>query len=619
VRVPQGARSGRILLVTDHSAGTVERAPRSGGYEVSRGADCVARLPGPDKEGRAFWQLRLRIAGTQVRQALAHSRLRLSLIGSLSLLLWLGMFWLFIDGFRFLKVTIHHATTYDTVVEGVFAMFFTALMVMLVFSSAILVYGFLFRARDLTLLLSLPARIERVFLHKFQDTVFFSSWAFLLLGSPMLLAYGLVQHAPWYYFVMLLPYLVAFAYIPTGIGALVCLAVVYFLPRRRHHVLTVAAVTALIAAVWIGWSLMAGPEGKLLTPSWIQQTINRLQFSGQQLLPSWWLSSGLLEAALHGWNHSVLFLSVLISNALLLRQLAIYIAGRYYRTAYSQLHAVGTARKKMKPIWLDRLMVRCVPFPLTVRLMLLKDFRLFRRDASQWSQFLLFFALLGFYFLNIRRFGSQSHTVGWVNMMSFVNLTVVGLILSTLTTRHVFPMISLEGRRLWMLGLLGLRRDTILWSKLAFAVGGSLVPCAILVLISDVMLGIPALLQLSHQWTCLLLCLGLSGIAVGLGAKMPNTREDSPPRIAAGFGGTLNLVVSALYIVLIVMLAAMPWHLYVLAQHQSAAEFLADRPGVLRWLHLWLWGGAIGSAVLGILATVVPLWVGLRAFQTMEL
>ncbi|MBN1589868.1 MAG: hypothetical protein JW888_10170 [Pirellulales bacterium] len=604
--------------MTDNSAEIAGSTDRTGGDRSAGDVDSVTRLPGFTEEARAFWQLRARIAGAQVRQALAHSRLRLSLIAVLSLLLWAGMFWLFIDGFRFLKTSIQHAAAYDTVVQSVFAMFFTALMVMLVFSSAILVYGFLFRARDLTLLLSLPASVERVFLYKFQETVFFSGWAFLLLGSPMLLAYGLMERAPWYYYAELLPFLVAFSYIPTGVGALVCLLVVYYVPRGRHHVLTAAGLVAIGLAAWVAWTLITSPRGTMLTPIWFQEAVSRLHFSEQQLLPSWWLSCGLLEAAHRGWDQSVLFLSVLIANALLIRQVTVRIAARCYRVAHSQLHSAGTSRKKTKPIWIDRAMVRALPVPLTVRLMLVKDFRLFRRDPSQWSQFLLFFALLAFYFINIRRFGSQSEAVGWANMMSFVNLTVVGLILSTLTTRHVFPMISLEGQRLGLLALLGLRRGTILWSKMALAVGGSLIPCALLVWVSDAMLSIRGALQLSHQWTCLLLCVGLSGIAVGLGAKMPNLREESPPRIASGFGGTLNLVVSALYIVLIVMLAAMPWHFHALAQHQSAADFLIARPGLLWWLKVWLWGGTIGSVCLAFVATAVPLRIGFRAFQALE-
>ncbi len=54
------------------------------------------------------------------------------------------------------------------------------------------------------------------------------------------------------------------------------------------------------------------------------------------------------------------------------------------------------------------------------------------------------------------------------------------------------------------------------------------------------------------------LCFGLSGLAVGLGALMPDLREEAPSKIAAGFGGTLNLVLSALFILVLVLLTAVP-------------------------------------------------------------
>ncbi len=50
----------------------------------------------------------------------------------------------------------------------------------------------------------------------------------------------------------------------------------------------------------------------------------------------------------------------------------------------------------------------------------------------------------------------------------------------------------------------------------------------------------------------------LSGLAVGLGALFPNFKEDNPSKIVSGFGGTLCLVASFLYITLFVTLAALP-------------------------------------------------------------
>ena len=110
--------------------------------------------------------------------------------------------------------------------------------------------------------------------------------------------------------------------------------------------------------------------------------------------------------------------------------------------------------------------------PRPIRLLILKDLRTFRRDPAQWSQFLIFFGLLGFYFLNIPRLGyARADRPSWRNLVSFLNLSVTALILSTFTSRFIFPLLSLEGRNFWVLGLFPLRREQILWGKFVFSVG----------------------------------------------------------------------------------------------------------------------------------------------------
>ena len=575
-------------------------------------------LSGPD-EARAFWRLRRRLAETLLRQTFSRSRFRLSLILALSILLWLGLFWMFAEGFWFIKGTILDPGTHDRTVRAVLGLFFAALTVMLVFSSGIILYGSLFRSPEIAFLLTIPARVQRVFLYKFQEAVLFSSWGFLLLGSPMLVAYGTVARAPWYYYAILVPMIVAFVYIPAAIGAILCLAVVRCVPGIRLRVLATAAAVLALVGAWIVWSVLSGPQSDLLTPAWFQEILQRLQFSEQRLLPSWWLSTGLLEASRNVWHQSVLFLALMISNALFFRQLAVWTAAGVYRSAYSELLGRNVRRKSAAVAWIDRAAFRCAALlPLPVRLLMVKDLRLFRRDPVQWSQFLIFFGLLGLYFANMRRFNYDVYYVGWVNMVSFLNLLVVGLLMSTFTTRFIFPMISLECRQFWLLGLLPVRRETILWSKFLFAAGGSMVPCSVLILTSDAMLRVTPLVLASHQLTCVILCVGLAGIAVGLGARLPNLREQSPPRIAAGFGGTLNLVVSTLYILAVVLMTAVPCHFYLATSHTYAAVAAARSAGVERWLELWLVAGTAASILLGVAATVVPLRVGFRAFRRLE-
>ncbi len=526
---------------------------------------------------------------------------------------------MFADGFRFLQTTITHSEIHTRTVGAVFGAFFAALMLMLVFSSGVILYGSLFCSKEAAFLLTIPSRTERVFLHKFQEAIILSSWGFVLLGSPMLLAHGVVEHAPWYYYAMLPPFLVAFIYIPVAIGAIICLWVVHRIPDSRLAVLIGGGVALVVGGVWIAWLLLSSPKNDLLTTGWFQEILGRLQFSEKRLLPSWWLSSGLLNAAAGAWSESILFLTLTISNALFFRQLALWTAGRIYRTSYSGLYGRSLRRKRPRPARFDRILARAINFlSVPVRLMTIKDLRLFRRDPLQWSQFLIFLGLLALYFFNIRRFTYDIYYVGWVNMVSFLNLSVVGLLLSTFTTRFVFPMISLEGRRFWVLGLTPVRRETILWSKFLFAAGGSIIPCTILVLLSDMMLNVSTLVLISHQLTCLVLCLGLSGIAVGLGARLPNLREQSPSRIAAGFGGTLNLVISTLYILAVVLLTALPTHFYLVAQYASIAGSAAEQAKVQWWGGLWVATGISSSILLGAIATFVPMRIGFRAFRKME-
>jgi ABC-2 type transport system permease protein len=251
-----------------------------------------------------------------------------------------------------------------------------------------------------------------------------------------------------------------------------------------------------------------------------------------------------------------------------------------------------------------------------IRLLILKDIRTFRRDSSQWSQFLIFFGLLAFYFINIRRLGYHVQSEYWRNLLSFLNLSVTALLLSTFTSRFIFPMLSLEGRNFWILGLLPLSRAGILYGKFAFAAGISLIATEGLVVLSDWMLRLSGAMILLHMILVLILCLGLSAISVGLGAKLPNLKEDDPSKIATGFGGTLNLLVSLIFILLIVSSLALPCHVFLASEGVNEASFVVVDMARFRF---WLAVAMCVSLVIGVIGTVVPLRIGIKAFNQMEL
>ena len=137
----------------------------------------------------------------------------------------------------------------------------------------------------------------------------------------------------------------------------------------------------------------------------------------------------------------------------------------------------------------------------------------------------------------------------------------------------------------------------------------------LLVVLSDLMLRMGTTMIALHMAMVAILCLGLSGISVGLGARLPNLKESDPSKIAAGFGGTLNLLVSLVFIFLIVTAMALPCHLYFAGQDASELRtFVLSEER----FHFWLAIAILSSLVVGVVGTIVPLRIGIKAFQDME-
>ncbi len=579
--------------------------------ETSRRRAAVPSTPS-GRAARALGVLRWRLFKNTVRSLFAGSRLRMSMIAVCSAIFWVGLFGLFFGGFQFIA---SYMSVADEIVEYLFSMFFLSLLIMLFFSTGIIVYAGLFQSREASFLLSLPAPSDRVFAYKFTEALGFSSWGFVLLGSPMMVAYGITVEAEPAYYVVFFAFLLAFVMIPGCLGAVAAVLVANYFPKRHKVVLGLGifAIVATIAVLAIG--VMETP-GEALTSDWLSGLLGQLAFSQHPLWPSRWMSAGLLAAARGEWPECRHYLMILTAHSGVAYLLAAVVARDLYRQGYSRVQGGRSARRIAGWYALDALFHRALFFiPRPIRLLILKDLRTFRRDPAQWSQFLIFFGLLALYFVNIRRLRYDVQSAYWRNLVSFLNLAVTALILSTFTSRFIFPLLSLEGRNFWVLGLLPLKREAILWGKFVFASGISLVATELLVVLSDMMLRMGTAMIALHMGMVLVLCLGLSGISVGLGARLPDLRETDPSKIAAGFGGTLNLLVSLVFIFSIVTALALPCHLYFAGQEQTEISAYVLSFESFRF---WLTVAIVVSLIVGALGTIVPLRIGIKAFQRME-
>jgi ABC-2 type transport system permease protein len=238
---------------------------------------------------------------------------------------------------------------------------------------------------------------------------------------------------------------------------------------------------------------------------------------------------------------------------------------------------------------------------------MLKDLRGFARDPKQWTQMAIMFGLLVIYVLNLRAMPVDLHQPGIKGLIAFLNLTVVSLILATFTSRFVYPLLSLESQQLWLLGLLPTHRVTLLLAKFLFALTVTGISAIVVMALAVNVLELPPAWARLHLLICLAICVGLCGLSVGLGARFPVFGQRNPARIASGFGGTFNLILSMLFVFLEMAGVA----LMSLGEAQQVMTLPDElRPGIVYM------GGLL--LLTALLVAAASLWVGARHFARLE-
>ncbi len=534
------------------------------------------------------------------------SRLKVAFILTFALAFWVALFMGFREAFAFIS----QAPAFENLLVGlVFSLFFLSLLVMLVFSNAVLIYGSLYRSSEVDFLLTLPLREESIFSYKYLETVFYSSWAFIYMAVPIVVAFGYKRGVPWYFYPAAVVMFLVFVAIPAAIGSIISVLVVTLVPRSKLKALTAVSIAALLVAVLVAIKYAAGLAPKYnLGYNDLTRLTGKVSFAQNALLPSLWLSKGILSLARSEPKRALFYLGVILSNSLFLTVLAQAISRGLFWKSFSRSRSTGASRIKTGFGLLKRVIDAVFFFlPREIRLFLVKDTKTFVRDTTQWSQVLIFFGVLTIYVSNIRSLRYDLRVEEAKSSIALLNLAATCLVLSTFTGRFIFPLLSLEGKKFWVLGLAPISRKRILYGKFFFAFFGSLVISEGLIALSDWMLEFPLSMWFAHAVLVLAICAGLAAISVGLGAKYPNLKEDNPARIVAGFGGTLNLIVSMFYIAAMVGTIG-------LAHHISFARRTYDIAVYYRTLTAYL----LLSLLIGAATSVFFLNIGRSEFEKMD-
>lgn len=499
-----------------------------------------------------------------------QSRLLTALIGCFIVSYLVLSFWLF---FRGLKFVASFPGLGAVLTERLMYLLFASLFILLLLSNLVISYTNLFRNRESAFLMTMPVPSRTIFQWKFLESTLLASWAFLFLIAPLLVAFGLTREVDWTFYPVTIILIGLFIVLPGVAGSWFALNLAKYLDRRAFQIAAVVlALTtiALIAGWWRGNPISDDlNETRVLTV--LDNLLQKTKFSQFPFLPSYWLSNSVIQLAEGAVSLAAFFALILLSNVMFFGFLAFTRFGDLFYDSASRVQSRASvwgrwgwfresakrrgafgygpgAGEKMARLlgWIDT----------DTRALLVKDARMFWRDTSQWGQTVLLFGLLAVYVMNVRHFTGQLVSPFWIHLVSYLNLGACSLNLATLTTRFVYPQFSLEGRRLWIVGMAPMGLAKVVKTKYWLASFASLTITLSLIVLSNYLLHMPMDRIIFFSSVIIVMTFTLNGLASGLGVLYPNFKEANPSKIVSGFGGTFCLVLSFVYILGAVLLLA---------------------------------------------------------------
>lgn len=426
--------------------------------------------------------------------------------------------------------------------------------VLLLFSSALFSLNALLLNPDLDLLLVAPWRVATVLAARMLNQVLRMYLLSLVFVGPLLVGAGIIVHQP----LVPLALAVLLALYPVTFviaASVLVLLIVRFIPPTRAR--------EAMAAVGIAFAGLINLGNFLLNPAFssrprpLRAGIPDLPLASSPWLPFGWTSraaTGVLVGdplAFLGWS------ALLLAGTLVVLAVGTRLSGVLYLSGWSQsawgvprrgraLPAAGTAPGQARRRG-------------TVTAVVLKDWRIRRRDLAQLTSLLMpfgFFALI--LVANGQRLMSSLQPLGPGPLRALIGIAPVLLMLLSLTTALGLSGVSLEGRAIWIYVASPNSMRALLqakcWAAMLPTVGVSL------------LLGVAleALTRPGWLWAvgALLLLLVLSGalacVMVGLGAMVGRFDWIDARRMVPPVGGLLALVVQFGMILAVAALVLVP-------------------------------------------------------------
>jgi ABC-2 type transport system permease protein len=416
------------------------------------------------------------------------------------------------------------------------------------------------------------------------------------------------------YYLTLGGVIIPFLLIAAGVGIMLILLLVSIFPARRLKDIIVLASIVLVVGVFLFVRFLQ-PE-RLVDPEsfyLVMDYISNLKAPTSTIIPSQWAVNAIAPFLFDSGEDWWFFILVLWSTGLAFVVMGEWLFEKIYYDAWSKAQEAKTARLTRSRLMNRLFELLLKPLSSQIRVVILKDLRIFLRDTNQWPQLFLICALVIIYIYNFSVLPlerSPMPTFYLQNLISFINLGLAAFVIAAVAVRFTFPSISLEGRSFWILKSSPLELRTLLWSKFWVNFFFLVIPAELLIITTDLLMNATPFMIWLSAITIAGMTFGITSLGIGFGACFPRFNAENVSQISTGFGGMLYMIVAISFIGLVVILEARPVYLFFISKTRGLPLTGGE--------HLEIMGLFTTAFLLNILAFIVPMRLGLKKLATME-
>ncbi len=427
----------------------------------------------------------------------------------------------------------------------------------------IVAYSTLYKSNEVGFFFTKPVSPTKIFFIKYLDNFFYSSSTLLMILYSSLAGYSVYFKVGAVSSVLLAFNFFIFTFSAGTLGVIVLLILVR-LSHRFGWRKIVYSLTIAYTAVILIFFVIDSPGTLVNTAIQLGFSIDRDRYYSDLIspvlayLPNHWLSQTGYNIIVGNLNLAWKFTLLQFVLSLFLFSSVMILGSKWYLSSWLTNQNFKTKKHsdsgKINFLTSFNSKYRFMPQTESI---IKRDVLVFLREPTQVIHFLVLFLLIIIFIANVA--GTKFISAGNFYLQTVIYLSIFTfnlLLVTTLSLRFVFPLISLEGLSFWKIKSSPVKIDFLLKKKIS-VIGTIIIFIGVtLGVITNLKFGF--LLTTFALLTTVFATLSIISINLGMGGLFSNYKEKNAIRLASSQGATLSFLLSILYIAFIIVMVFKP-------------------------------------------------------------